>query len=100
MSFNDSQTHGTLHFLKAYHSHYPLTPRPPRILLFDPTPNQFFIVFCGLGDPGGPDVPDGGSLVRGPTCQGVLGLVFMINALLSRNFSVRIYTLFPQIFGD
>ena len=36
MSFNDSQTHGTLHFLKAYHSHYPLTPRPPRILLFDP----------------------------------------------------------------
>ena len=46
--------------------------------------HQFFIVSGDPDDPGGPDGPygpgspdftGGGSLVRGPTCQGVLGLV-------------------------
>ena len=50
---------------------------------------QFFIVSGDPDDPGGPDGPygpgspdftGGGSLVRGPTCQGVLQSIFLSNS--------------------
>ena len=40
------------------------------------------VALDGPHGPGSPDVTGGGSLVRGPTCQGVLGLVLLAMAVL------------------